>query len=458
MDQIKNKTDHFGKIPPQDIATEEAVLGSLMIEAEAIHKIAGIITEESFYGDNHRKIFKVVKSLADAGKPIDLITVTRAMKEKNLLEEVGGPLFITQLTSKVASAAHIEFHARIIQQLYIQRELIRIGTETVSESFEEGIDIEDLLNSVKRKVSAIEESTLGSNTGHSQINVIRETLKDIETDCIQAKQGKQPGITTGLRTLNNASGGWRNTNLIILAARPGVGKTSLALHFAKMAASSGKWVNFYTMEMKSADLMRIMISSESSVNRLNLRDGRIDGNDWTAINTSLTNIESLPIIWNDHAGLTASQIKSNTIRNRKAGKCDMIVIDYLQLVKPTDKKAIREQQISEISRTLKEIALSENIPIICLSQLNRAAAGEKPQLHHLRESGAIEQDADIVIFPWKNETDNRFYISIAKNRRGICGDFEIFANEEMTRFSDYSDSEMEYYKPQDKQLSSDDPF
>ena len=433
---MNNKIDNLGKIPPQDLEMEQAVLGSLMLEAEAIHKVAGIITADSFYNDNHRTIFEVVKSLANASKPIDLLTVTRALIEKNQLQEVGGPLFITQLTSKVASAAHIEHHARIIQQLYAQRELIKIGTETVTEAFEEANDIEDLLNSLKRKISAVEDSTLSSNTGQTHLDVIMETIKEIEKDCVQAKSGSQPGITTGLRTLNNATGGWRNTNLIIVAARPGVGKTSLALHFAKMAARAGSWVNFYGLEMKSSDLMRIMISGESSVNRLNLRDGQIDSNDWNAINSSLTNFEKLPILWNDYAGLTSSRIKSNTIRNRKAGKCDLIIIDYMQLIKATDKKAIREQQISEISRTLKEIALSENIPVICLSQLNRAAANEKPQLHHLRESGAIEQDADIVIFPWRNETDNRFYISIAKNRRGTCGDFEIFANNEMTRFGD----------------------
>ena len=438
---MKNKTTEeinaqYGKIPPQDLQIEEAVLGSLMLEADAIHKVTGIITGESFYIDNHRKIFEVIKSLADAAKPIDLLTVTRALNEVNLLNEIGGALYITQLTSKVATAAHIEHHARIIQQLSVQRELIKIGTETVTEAYEDGTDIEDLLSSVKRKISTIEDSTLSANTGQSHFEVIRETIREIEKDCVQAKEGKQPGITTGLRTLNNATGGWRNTNLIILAARPGVGKTSLALHFAKMAAKAGSWVNFYGLEMKSSDLMRIMISGESSVNRLRLRDGQIDSNDWNAINRSLTYFEKLPIIWNDYAGLTSSRIRSNTIRNRKAGKCDLIIIDYLQLVKATDKKAIREQQISEISRTLKEIALSENIPVICLSQLNRAAAGEKPQLHHLRESGAIEQDADIVIFPWLNETDNRFYISIAKNRRGTCGDFEIFANEEMTGFSD----------------------
>lgn len=440
---MKSKIDEiniaYGKIPPQALEIEEAVIGALMLEADAIHKVTGIITGESFYNDNHRKIFKVVKSLASAGKPIDLLTVTRALIEANLLDEIGGALYITQLTSMVATAAHIEHHARIIQQLFIQRELIKIGSETIFEAYDEGADIEDLLNSIKQKLSILEDSTLGSNTGQSQMHVIRETIKEIETDCVQAKNGKQPGITTGIQTLNNAIGGWRNTNLVIIAARPAVGKSSLALHFAKMAGQSGRWVNFYGLEMKSSDLMRIMISGESSVNRLNLRDGRIDGKDWNAIGTSLSSLERLPIIWNDYAGLTSSQIKSNTIRNRKAGKCDLIIIDYLQLIKPLDKKAIREQQISEISRTLKEIALSENIPIICLSQLNRAAAGEKPQLHHLRESGAIEQDADIVIFPWRNETDNRFYISIAKNRRGTTGDFEVFVNEEMTRFSEMTE-------------------
>lgn len=435
---INEINTQYGKVPPQAIEMEEAVLGALMLEADAIHKVAGILTAESFYKNEHRIIFTAVKSLANAGKSIDLLTVTRSLIETNQLETIGGPMYITELTGKVAAAAHIEAHARIIAQLHAQRELIKIGSETINEAYEEGTDIEDLLNSVKWKISTIEDSTLSPNTGQSHFDVIMETLREIEKDCVQAKKGIQPGITSGLKSLNNATGGWRNTNLIIVAARPGVGKTSLALHFAKMAAKAGSYVNFYGLEMASSDLMRIMISGESSVNRLNLRDGYLDNNDWKAINNSLTNFEKLKILWNDYAGLTSSIIRSNTTRNRKAGKCDLIIIDYLQLVKPFDKKAIREQQISEISRTLKEIALSENIPVICLSQLNRAAAGEKPQLHHLRESGAIEQDADIVIFPWRNETDKRFYISIAKNRRGTTGDIEIFANEEMTGFSDIS--------------------
>jgi replicative DNA helicase len=427
----------FGKVPPQSVEIEKGVLGALMLESDAIHKVAGIVTAESFYLESHSEIFIAVKSLSDLNRPIDLLTVTKALRDAGKLDQVGGPLYITQLTSRIATAAHIEHHARIIEQLHIQRELIKIGSQTVTEVFEDGADVEDLFATLKNRISNLEDSTLGTNSGKSQLAVIQEAINEIENDCSQNQNGKTPGITTGFKILNNATGGWRKTNLVIIASRPSVGKTSLAMHFAKMAARTGAWVNFYSLEMKSSDLMRTMISGESSVDRLKIRDGKVNEYDWTAINSSLKNFEKLPIIWNDYAGLTSSMIRSNTIRNRKAGRCDLIIIDYMQLIKPFDKKAIREQQISEISRTLKEISLSENIPVICLSQLNREAGSDKPQLHHLRESGSIEQDADIVIFPWRNKADNdRFFLTIAKNRRGITGDIEIFPNEEMTGFTD----------------------
>lgn len=432
------KHSQLGRIPPQAIDFEEAVLGSLMLEADSIHKVSGILTAESFYLEKHRRVFNAVKSLSDSNNPVDLLTVTKYLHSKKELEEIGGAIFITQLTSRVASAAHIEHHARIIQQLYIQRELIKIGTETITEAYEEGSEIDELLTSAKQKLSILEDCSLGTNTGQSHSDVINEAIMEIEKDCVQASAGIQPGITTGIRALNNATGGWRNTNVVIVAARPGMGKTSLALHFAKMAARSGTWVNFYGLEMKASDLMRIMISGESGVSRLNIRDGLVTDQEWLRLNDSMPNFEKLPIIWNDYAGMSASKIKSNTIRNRKAGKCDLIIIDYMGLIKPFDKKAPREQQIADISRTLKEIALSENIPVICLAQLNRQAASVKPELHHLRESGSIEQDADIVIFPWRDEENSKFYLTVAKNRRGICGDIEIYANEEMTVFGDHT--------------------
>src|SRR5665647_724668 len=302
---LKNKIDNLGKIPPQDLNVEEAVLGSLMLESEAIHKVTGILTTQSFYLDSHRKVFDVIKSISDSNKPIDTITVAKFLKDKNELNEIGGVMFIMNLTSRVASAAHIEYHALIIQQLFIQRELIKIGSETITEAYDEGAEIEDLLNSAKRKISALEDCTLGSNTGQSHADVFQDMIMEVEQDSNEANEGRQPGITTGIKILNNATGGWRNTNLIIIAARPSVGKTSLALHFAKMAAMSGKWVNFYSLEMRPSDLLRIMTSGESGINRSNLRDGRINDNDWNTLNAlSGANFGRLPIIWNSESGLT----------------------------------------------------------------------------------------------------------------------------------------------------------
>lgn len=428
-----------GKIPPQDLDIEAAILGCLMLEVDAIHKISGIIKAGSFYQQSHQQVFDAIKGLSDMNKPIDLLTVTKALKDINQLDAVGGPLFITQLCNGVASVAHLVHYARIIQQLFLQRELIKIGHETVNEAFEDGAEIEELFTSINHKITSLENNSMDINSGQSHSDVFQNMIMEIEQDCINHAKGIQPGIDTGLKGLNIAIGGWRNTNLIILASRPAVGKTSLALHFAKMASQSGKWINFYSLEMKAADLQRIMVSGESGVTRTSIRDGSLTDQDWNTINRISARFEKLPILWYDSAGLTSSRIRSNTIRNMKSGKCDMIIIDYLQLVKPVDPKANREQQISEITRTLKGIALAEDIPIICLSQLNRAAADEKPQLHHLRESGAIEQDADIVIFPFRS--DGKYFLSIAKNRRGEVGDFEINVNQEMTNFGDFNNQD-----------------
>lgn len=436
---------NLGKIPPQAIDVEEAILGALMLDADAVHKVAGIIDTQSFYKEEHRKIFDVIKSLSASDKPIDILTVTKALKDRKELDDVGGPIYVTQLTSHIASAAHIEHHARIIAQCHIQRELIRVGIEITTEAYDEGADIDELLNNLQQKVSFIGDISTVSNSGQTQSNVIDEAILEIEKDYQTIREGKSPGITTGFKRLDEATGGWRNTNFIIIAARPGVGKTSLALHFAKIAARSGKWVNFYGLEMKSSDLMRIMMSGESGINRTSLRDGRLDDRDWESLSRSIIPLNKLPIIWNDFAGITAAQIKSLTVRNRKVGKCDLIIIDYIQLITTSDKKQNREQQISEISWTLKKLGLSENIPVIALAQLNREAEGTKPQLHHMRESGSLEQDTDVVIFPWVE--DGKYQLTVAKNRRGKKGTFEIYVNDEMTVFADEKSVNSEVYNP-----------
>lgn len=426
----------YGKLPPQAIEVEEAVLGALMLEKEAFNVISGYVDTQSFYKNEHQKIFETIKSISTKGNPIDLLSVTQELKDRGILDEVGGAMRITQLCSKVASAAHIEFHARVIAQKFIQRELIRISSEIQNESYDDTVDIDDILSDARHKLNEIDNFIMSSNPGQTTDAVAKDALSDIEKDAKALKEGRIPGIPSGIRDLDFSTGGWRNTNLIILAARPGVGKTSFALHLAITAARHGKWVNFYGLEMKNADLFRILLSGETDIPRSDLRDGRLEVEDWNQIHQSIGKLQGFPIIWNDYAGTTVSQIKANTIRNKKAGRCDMVIIDYLQLLKPTDKKAIREQQISDMTRTLKETALSENIPVIALSQLNREVekrSGKEPNLSDLRESGAIEQDADIVLFLHENE---ELKLKIGKNRRGRLGNVKFWANEEKTCFSD----------------------
>lgn len=440
------------KIPPQAPEVEAAVLGSLMLETDAISKVIGIIDTETFYLAANQAIFEAVKAIYRRGIPIDLISVTNELKTAKKLDYVGGPLYITQLTSKVASAAHIVHHARILAQMHMKRSIIKAGTELIEMAFDSQEDVADILDAFKEKVNNVENISLINNSGATMQDVAERAIVEMEQDCQLVREGIVPGITTGLTILNQSTGGWRKTNLVILAARPGIGKTSLALHFAKVAARAGKWVNFYTLEMKKEDLFRIVLSGESGINRTNIRDGRISDEDWTIINQAVYNLEKLPVIWYDYGGITVQQIKSNTTKNRKNGKCDLVVIDYMQLIRPIDKRVTsREQQISEISRTLKEISLNENVPVICLSQLNREAANEKPQLHHLRESGSIEQDADVVIMPWRDTSDGsepgKYMITVNKNRRGKIGTFEIWANDEMTVFDNMHPNLLTDYKP-----------
>lgn len=443
----KNNQELFGKIPPQAIEVEEAVLGALMLERDAFFTVSGIIEARSFYKNEHQDIFEVIKHLATHDRPIDLITVTLELKNRNLLDKVGGPMMITQLTSQVASAAHIEFHARIIAQKFMQREIIRVSSEIQTKAFDDSVDLDELIHFSGKVIDEVVNNTGTVDTGIPTQTVISQACKEIEIDCKNAAAGKITGITTGFRTLDEFIGGWKPGTLTIIASRPGVGKTSLALHFAKIAALNKRWVNFFSMEMSKTDLVKILISGESGINRAKIRDGKLESLDWDKLNRSIGKLEDLSIAWNDRAGININQIKSAIRKNRKAGRCDLVILDYLQLIAPTDKKLIREQQIAETSRILKEISLNENIPIICLSQLNREAENEEPKPSHLRESGAIEQDADQILLPFRPGyngatsngqpiPENEIKMIVGKNRRGRRGSFKIFANEEMTQFTE----------------------
>lgn len=423
----------YGNLPPQAIEVETAVLGALMLEREAFETVSGIIDTGSFYKESHQKIFETIKSINSAKKPIDLLTVTQELKDRNLLNEVGGPLEITQLTRKVASAAHIESHARILAEKYYLRETIQKANELIKLAYS-GEDVEIISNEWKNSGESLDDVFTIADTGSHIKQVLTTTMAELEKDVAKTKEKTTPGIPTGLASLDLNTGGWRGGNMVVLAARPGVGKTSMALHFALEAAKAGHWVNIFSLEMNKEDLARILLAGISGVYRSDIRDGYIEQHDWEHINRAVAEIENLPIIFRDAAGLSVNQIKSSIRKNRKNNRCDFAIVDYLQLVRSSEPKAIRELEVSEISRTLKTVALAENIPILALSQLNRDADNTFPKLSHLRESGAIEQDADIVVFLVPDE--NKLRLSIAKHRRGRLCDIDIFPNDEMTRFSD----------------------
>jgi replicative DNA helicase len=433
IDQINVQ---YGKLPPQAIEVEEAVLGALMLERDAFQQISGIVDRKSFYKEEHQKIFDVVKYLSLNQKPIDLLMVTQELKSRNQLEEVGGPLMITELTSRVASAAHIEAHCRIIAEKYYQREMILRATEILKLAYQNE-DVELLGNEWNRYGDELENVFTIADSGTSIRDVLRNTVKEIESDCKNSQAYKTPGIPTGFTSLNTNTGGWRPGNMIVLAARPGLGKTSFALFFALEAAKAGYFVNIFSLEMNKEDLARILLAVEGEIYRSNIRDGYMNQNDWQKMNNAVSKLENLPILFRDSSGMTVSQIQSAIRKNRKNGRCHFAIVDYLQLVKASHNKTNRELEVSEISRTLKTTALTENIPIMALSQLNRAADGEAPKLSNLRESGAIEQDADLVCFlhkPDKNSNIIRF--TVAKHRRGRLGEIDIYCNEEMTKFTE----------------------
>lgn len=443
IDQINSL---YGKVPPQAIDLEEAVLGALILENDAYDKVCDIISVRSFYKEEHQKIYEVIEELHKSDKRTDLMIITNELRNKGLIEQIGGIMVIMQLSSKVANAAHIEFHARIIKQKFVQREIIRISTQIQTLAYDDTQDVSDLLTLMENELDLLNNGMNGSDEGRTSKEVAKSAIKEIEQDYLKYKSGKLSGIPTGFYELDKATGGWKSPNFIILAARPGVGKTSLMLKFAVVAAKAGFWVNLYGYEMLSEDLFRIILSGEANINRTNLRDGKLSECDLNSINNAVGKLEDLKILWYDKSDIKSGKIKTNTKKNVKDGRCDIVMADYLQIIPPEEEKTVREQQISKISRNLKQITTINKIPVMALAQLNRdieKRSSPEPILADLRESGSLEQDADIIIFPYVDEQTMR--LKIAKHRRGKRGDFEIKANEDMTRFWDeceYQDNDI----------------
>ena len=397
---------------------EEAVLRALMLERDAIFKVTPIISEESFYKQEHQLIFKTINELTDAGQNIDLLTVSRKIKDNGILEQVGGPAYITSLTRHVASAAHIEQHARIIAEKFFSRELIRHCTQQINLVYQDDIDtLEAQYNLSTQEI----DDLLAGKSGMKHIaNILDETRADLETRQGKAALGEILVVNTGLTDLNELNNGWQQGELVIIAARPSMGKTAVALNlFTKSAAQKGKKVCVFSLEMENLKLSKRLILSYGGIVRNNFERGTMTQGDWSAYNRADKQLRELPVFIDDTPGVDTRHIGS-VVRNKvRKNQCDLVVIDYLQLIesKSGQINKTREREVAEISRELKKVAKAAGVPIILLAQLNRQIENREdktPRLADLRESGVIEQDVDIVIFPWRPA----FYNPVATDDNG----------------------------------------
>lgn len=397
-----------GKLPPQALDLEQAVLGAMMLEMSAVNHAIDILHEESFYKEAHQRIFGCIRKLFQSGDPIDILTVTNGLKSSGDLDFVGGPYYISQLTNKVASTANIEFHARIIAQKYIQRELIRISGEVIKEAFEETTDVFDLLDRAENNLFHVAEGNIRKNYDRVN-NVMKEAIDQIEA--ARKNVDGVSGVPSGFKELDRVTSGWQRSDMIVIAARPGMGKTAFVLSMARnMAVDHNVPVALFSLEMSSVQLVQRLIASETEISAEKLRKGSLEDHEYEQLHQRIGKLTEAPIFIDDTPGLSVFELRAKCRRLKAQHGIDVVVIDYLQLMTGggnDSKSGNREQEISTISRSIKGIAKELNIPIIALSQLSRNVenrGGDKqPTLSDLRESGAIEQDADIVSFIYRPE-------------------------------------------------------
>jgi replicative DNA helicase len=395
-----------GKIPPQAIDLEEVVLGAMMIDKKGVDEVIDILHSDVFYKESHKIIFDAIHKLFENSEPVDLLTVSSQLKKDATLDAAGGEFYLVQLTQKVSSSAHIEFHARIILQKFIQRSLIKISSEIIEDSYDETTDVFDLLDAAESKLYEITQGNIKRSSETAQQLVI-QAKKRIEE--IANKEGLS-GIPSGFNKVDKLTSGWQPSDLIIIAARPGMGKTALTLSMARnVAVEHNIPVAFFSLEMSSVQLITRLISSETGLSSEKLRTGNLEKHEWEQLNVKVKRLETAPLFIDDTPSLSIFDLRAKARRLSSQHGIKLIMIDYLQLMTAggSQKGGNREQEISTISRNLKALAKELGVPVIALSQLSRAVetrgGSKRPLLSDLRESGAIEQDADIVSFIYRPE-------------------------------------------------------
>ena len=398
-----------GKIPPQALDLEEAVLGAMLIDKKGVDEVIDILQPDVFYKSAHQYIFNAIFQLFHDSQPIDLLTVSSALRKDGKLESVGGEFYLVQLSQRVASSAHIEFHARIILQKFIQRSLIRISNEIIETAYKDSTDVFDLLDQAESKLYDVTQGNIKKSSESAQKLVIEAKARIEEI----SKRDGLSGVSTGFQKLDKLTSGWQPSDLIIIAARPGMGKTALTLSMARnIAVTKEIPVAFFSLEMSSVQLITRLISAETGLSSEKLRTGKLADHEWQQLNVKVTDLEKAPLFIDDTPSLSIFDLRAKARRLASQNGIKLIIVDYLQLMTAGSsiKVGNREQEISTISRNLKALAKELDIPVIALSQLSRAVetrgGTKRPMLSDLRESGAIEQDADIVSFIYRPEYYN----------------------------------------------------
>ncbi len=446
-----------GRIPPQAIDFEEAVLGAILIDHAAINQVIDVLNPQSFYKKQHQVIFKVIKELFSKNQPIDLLTVTHELRSKSLLGDSGGEVYLVQLSQRVSSSAHSEFHARIIVQKHLQRKMIQVASKMINRAFDETTDVFELLDESERELFEVAHGNIVKNY-ESADQLIREVIHRMEE--ISKKEGLS-GIPSGFTKIDRVTAGWQPSDLIILAARTSMGKTAFVLSMTRNIVVDHKIpVVIFSLEMSSVQLITRLISSETGLSSQKLKKGDLNDHEWQQLLTKVKSLEKAPLYIDDTPALSVFELRAKCRRLLAQHQVKLIIVDYLQLMTiggQRESNRTREQEVGQISRSLKNIAKELQVPVIAVSQLSRAVetrgGTKRPLLSDLRESGAIEQDADIVSFIYRPEYYDLFEwedgspcqgqaeFMISKHRNGSLENVKLRFYKGLAKFSDLGEKD-----------------
>jgi len=439
------------KVPPQNLEAEQSILGGILLENSSINGAQEIISKDDFYSEAHRKIFATITELYDKNEPVDLITLSNALKDKSMLDSVGGTSYLASLVDNVPSAANVANYAKIVKEKAILRGLIGSATDIINSCYATGSDVDEVLDKAEHSIFEISE-----NKVRPSFYLIRDIVKDSfrAIEDLYARKELITGVPTGFERIDDLTSGLQKSDLIIIAGRPSMGKTSLALNIAQFAALEGQTpVAIFSLEMSKEQLAFRLLASEAKVDSQRLRKGFLGETDWPKLTTAAGRLSEAPLYIDDTPAITVLEMKAKSRRLKADAGLGLIVVDYIQLMRAGGYRDNREQEISEISRSLKALAKELKVPVIALSQLNRKVEdrpNRRPQMADLRESGAIEQDADVIAFIYRDEVYNRSEdntekglaeIIIAKQRNGPTGIVKLAFLEKFTSFENLANAE-----------------